>query len=350
MTFTEESFLVQWLLSTWDVIAISSLWLLAGFFIAGVLHVFMPRRMIERHLKKPGFFSVLKSSAFGIPLPLCSCSVIPVGVSLRKHGASRGATASFFISTPEIGVDSFLLSYALLGPFFAVMRVITAFFAALSAGWLIDSFPAPESATGQTAADTSDDCCHTASDRPEEEHSSKSKLYRVLHFGYVEILDDLSTVLCVGFLLAGLAAVLLPADSFAALGLGPVSSMFLMLFVSLPVYVCATSLTPLAAALIAKGLGLGAALVFLLAGPATNITTMLVVRRELGTRALVFYLLSIITTALLAGFYVNSVVVADGIIASKIFEDIAHVHQDPISLCLGLFFTLLLLLSLYRKV
>ncbi len=289
------TFLISWATETWHLLASSAPWLLFGFAAAGLIAVVIPSGWILNHLGGSGMKSVVKASVFGIPLSLCSCSVIPVASSLRRRGASKGATAGFLISTPEIGVDSFALSYALLGPVIAIARPISAFATTLMAGGLIEVFDGARSdGKGDKLKDAGE--IHASTEAP-----PKRSIIEVFRYGYVSLLSDLAHWLAIGFILAGLVGVLIPdgfLDRYIGDGLLAKSA---MLVVGLPLYICATSSTPFAAALIAQGLSPGAALVFLLVGPATNAATMTVVSRELGIRSLVIYLVSIAVMAMLAG-------------------------------------------------
>jgi len=299
--------LLQLLIATWEVFVASAPWLLFGFLVAGLLHVFLPQEKVTKHLGQPGLRSVFIASAVGVPLPLCSCSVIPVAISLRRAGASRGATASFLVSTPEIGVDSFLLSYGLLGAPIAFLRMAAAFVSAFLVGAVIDRTPeTPASPTvdpapcckGQTNSQNTSASCHPGHSlhkRP------RNQLLAALHYGFVELVDDLANLLILGFLIAGAISVLVPDSFFLTSGFSHFVTTLLMLLVSLPLYICASSATPIAAALMLKGLNPGAALVFLLAGPASNVTTMLAVKRELGAKALAIYLIGIFGVALSFG-------------------------------------------------
>lgn len=307
------SFISAWAEQTWEFILEAAPWLLGGFVLAGITYVLVPAEMVSRHLGKRSSGSVVKASLLGIPLPLCSCSVIPMASAIHKQGASKGATAGFLISTPETGVDSIAISYALLGPMLAILRPIAAFVTAVIAGTLINrldtsrSVPpdeSPESGAPAGRAGQSDSqslasrCCDDDVRRP-------NKLIRAVRFGLVDMFVDLSHWLAAGFALAGLAAAAIPQGWIEGhIGSGP-AAIFLMLLVGLPTYICATSSTPVAAALIAQGLSPGAALVFLLAGPATNMTTMAVVARDLGRRSLILYLLSIALVAVTFGLAVD---------------------------------------------
>ncbi len=346
--------ITQWLIETWTVINLSAPWLLIGFFCAGIIHAVLPNGIIKKHLKTPGFSSVLKGSVYGIPLPLCSCSVIPVGVSLRKQGTSKGATASFFVSTPEIGIDSFLLSFFLLGPVFAVSRVVATFLSAMGVGILIDRFSESDSSRTGTHGNEHTSCCQEAKAdsnrgaKPQFGYRVRRKIRDIFHFAYVEIFDDIVVVLSLGFVGAGLVSVFIPDNLFMDLNLHPILMMFIMLIAALPVYVCATSSTPFAAALLAKGLDPGAAIVFLLVGPATNITTMLTIGRELGKRELVIYLSVIILISMLFGIAINQFpdLLGHGNYLNFKGDSMSHDHMSGIP---GLLVFSMLTVSLIKK-
>jgi hypothetical protein len=263
---------------------------------------------VTRHLGRPGLAGVVKASLFGIPLPLCSCSVIPVASSIRKQGASKGAFVSFLISTPETGIDSIAISYALLGPLWAIVRPVAAFVTALTAGALVDRIdPASASTRGHARENPGGNgaCAESraCADRPPT--IAGRRITAALRYGLVDMIADLSPWLVGGFLLAGLATAAIPdgfLQSYVGTGL---SAMLVMLIVGLPLYVCSTSSTPIAAALIARGLSPGAALVFLLVGPATNIVTMVVVSRDVGRRGLAIYLLTIAVVAVAFGLLID---------------------------------------------
>ncbi|MCB0343792.1 MAG: SO_0444 family Cu/Zn efflux transporter [Bdellovibrionales bacterium] len=300
--------ILAWLYETWLLFVVSAPWLFFGFLTAGFIKTLIPRSFIERALQKPGAKSVATASLIGIPLPLCSCSVIPVAVSLRRAGASRGSTASFMVSTPEIGVDSYLLSYVLLGPFIAAARVIASFVSAFTVGIAIETWGEHSEPTDSAEPKN---CCkssHQKSSEPTKNRSLPQLLRESLTYGFGDIVDDLSKLLILGFLIAGAAAYLLPPDLVASANLSKTTTMLIAILISMPVYICSTSTTPLAAALLLKGVSPGAIIVFLLAGPATNITTMLAVKQELGMRSLGLYLAAIAVTTLGAGFLLDSLI------------------------------------------
>lgn len=296
--------IATWWASVWQLLVESAPWLIAGFAFAGVVYVVLPVEQLTRHVGRPGASSVIKAAVIGIPLPLCSCSVIPVASSIRRQGASRGAFLSFIISTPETGADSIAISYALLGPVLAIVRPIAAAITAVTAGILADAAPDRAPAPSDTSASgccSDDGCgCHDEATPP------RGGLVASLRYGFVDMFADLARWLVAGFALAGLASALVPEgfiEQYIGAGFG---AMLLMLVVGMPMYVCATSSTPIAAALIAKGLSPGAALVFLLVGPATNVATMMIVARDVGKRGVVIYLVTIAAVAVGTGLLLDA--------------------------------------------
>ncbi len=305
-----------------DLFCETAPYLLVGFLVAGLLRVFIPARAVRDHLGGNDLRSVIKASLYGVPIPLCSCSVIPAATALRKRGASKGSTASFLISTPETGVDSISVTWALLDPVMTVVRPLLAFLTAVCTGWVVGRFDrrqgsgdagesseevAPEGSNGEACAH------HHDWDAAPESTSVWGRLREAVRYAFGPLLDDLSVWLIVGFAISALIATIVPDSFFAESFPTGLPAMLLMLLVATPFYICATGSTPIAAALIAKGMDPGAALVFLLAGPATNVTTILVVSKLLGKRALVVYLLGISGFAILAGAWVNSYYLQSGI-------------------------------------
>jgi len=281
----------------WAVLGEMAPYLLFGFLAAGLLSVFVSPGLVERHLGGRGLGPLVKASAFGVPLPLCSCGVIPVAASLRRHGASRGATTSFLLSTPQTGVDSIMVTLSLLGPVFAVFRPVVAFVTGLVGGGLVSAV-APEEG-GKTAGR---EACHAECCEPT---SSQGKLARGLAYGFVTLAGDIGWALLAGLLIAGLISALLPENFFAPVLGGGIVAMIVMMLAGIPIYVCATASVPVAAALIAKGASPGAALVFLMTGPATNAATIAVVGRTMGRKTAVTYLLTVAGCALGAGMLLD---------------------------------------------
>ena len=284
----------------WGTLAEMSPYLLFGFFVAGVLSVFISARLIERHLGRRGFWPLLKASAFGVPLPLCSCGVIPVSMSLRKHGASKGATVSFLLSTPQTGVDSILVTLSLLGPVYAIFRPIAALVTGLIGGGLVQLFdPQPD---GASRPECNDACC--------DEKEQKPKIVRALKHGFVTLPGDIGKAMLAGLVVAGAISAAVPNDFFAQFLGGGITAMIVMMILGIPVYVCATASVPVAAALIAKGLSPGAAMVFLMTGPATNAAAFMTIWSVLGKRTAITYIITVAGCAIAAGMLLDWMVQA----------------------------------------
>ncbi len=292
----------------WQILVEAAPYVLFGFFASGVLKALLSEEAVARHLGKKSAASVLKASLFGIPLPLCSCGVIPAAVALRKQGASKGAAAAFLVSVPETGIDSVAITWALLDPVMTVVRPFASFFTATVVGLLINRLPeeAIGAQGGEKEKETGGCGCASVSSTNREVAAARPPLVRRLRAGlayaFGELLGDIGAWLLAGIALAGVIAYFVPADFFTrTLGNEPLS-LLLMLVVGIPLYICATASTPVAAALVLKGLSPGAALVFLLAGPATNAATITVVARTFGRAATAVYLVSIALCALAFGW------------------------------------------------
>ena len=293
----------------WDTMAEMSPFLLFGFFVAGVLSVLVSRTLVERHLGGRGPWPLIKASLFGVPLPLCSCGVIPVAMSLHRHGASKSSTISFLLSTPQTGVDSIFVTLSLLGPVFAIFRPIAAFITGIVGGLLIELFE-PRYKGQQAQEKCTDECCSG--------HARKGKSQRIFKYGFVTLPRDIGKAMLLGLVIAAIISVFVPADFFADyLGTG-IFAMIVMMFLGIPVYVCATASVPVAAALILKGLTPGAALVFLMTGPATNAAAFVTIWKALGRRTALLYLAAVAGCAIAAG------IVLDYIIGAGEFETIAE--------------------------
>lgn len=287
-----------------------SIYLIFGFLVAGILHLFFPESIIRRHMGKNSISSVIKSTLFGIPLPLCSCGVVPVAASLKKSGTSKGASISFLISTPQVGADSFLITYSLLGWIFGVFRIVASLITAMIAGITVNFL--------------------SRNDDEQSEINNKGKVYRdtigerlktLFYYMEFELLGSIANALVIGLIIAGIIAAVFPDDFFVKYLNYPIASMILMLAIGIPMYVCAAASTPIAASLIMKGVSPGAALVFLLTGPATNAITISTVVKTLGKKAAAVYLLSIGIISLLLGYLLNIITIKYG------FNKIIMIHQ-----------------------
>jgi uncharacterized membrane protein YraQ (UPF0718 family) len=316
--------LVAFGLELWQLLCEMGPWLLLGFAVAGLLSVLIDPETIERHLGGRGLVPVLKAAGVGVPLPLCSCGVIPVAASLRQHGASRGATAAFLIATPQTGVDSIAVTYSLLGPLMAVVRPLAALFSGIVGGLVVDGV---EGRHDRPAARFAGLAALPGFGAPGADPAAAparrwtGRLGDALHYGFVTLPRDLAGPMLWGLLAAAAIGLALPDDFFAGtLGAG-LPGMLAMMLIGIPVYVCASASVPVAAALIAKGLSPGAALVFLMTGPATNTATLAAVWKLMGRRTAVLYLLSIALTALAAGLLLNALA------GGEIAHEAAHHHE-----------------------
>jgi len=293
-------------------------YLLIGFLFAGILRVAFPRHRVKQFMGKRNFGSVFNAAMLGVPMPLCSCGVLPTGISFYRNGASRGATVSFLISTPQTGIDSILATYGMLGLPLAIIRPVIALFTGIMGGLFgnyIDS-RADAGAAEQTSS-------------VQEEEQGERSIRELFRYGFVEMLQDISNWLIIGLLLAALLSVVIPDDFFTATMSNDYLSMLLVLAASVPLYVCATGSIPIAAVLLMKGLAPGAALVFLMAGPATNVATMAVIGKSMGRKTLWVYMLSIIGGALFFGTLVNEFIPREwitGHLPGHLHD--AHVHAS----------------------
>jgi hypothetical protein len=297
--------LAQFPAALWQILLELSPSLLLGLFIAGLVHVYVPAAAIHKRLSRPDFASTVRASVLGVPLPLCSCGVIPTALGLRKSGASPGATTSFMISTPQTGVDSILVSAAFLGWPFAIFKLVAAFVTGVIGGVLVNRLTPPPkgiAAEGETPLNTA------GGDRG---------LSGAVRYAVFDLLAAIDLWLIAGVGVAALITTLVPADFFMgqawAQGL---LGMLVVLAISLPLYVCTTASVPIAASLIAAGMPAGSALVFLMAGPATNVATIGAVYRTLGTSVLGLYLGTVVVMSLGFGLLFDQVLSAAPVLAA----------------------------------
>ncbi len=316
-------------------------YLLLGFLLAGIMHAFIPKRYFTRYLSKPDLRSVVNAALLGIPLPLCSCGVLPTAMSLRKEGASKGAATSFLIATPQTGVDSIIATFSLMGLPFAVIRPIVALVTALFGGTLVNVIDKEKPEKAEEAEhccchheeeEAGHCCCHHEEEEAghccchhEEEEAGHccchhkeeeaghccchheadakqttflGKCLVALRYAFVDMIADIGKWLVLGLVIAALITVLVPDTFFAVFADNTWLSILLVLAISIPMYICATGSIPIAVALMLKGLTPGAALVLLMAGPAANFASILVIRKQMGLRTLMAYLAAIVGGAI----------------------------------------------------
>ncbi len=310
-----KTFILRYFAACWDTLVAMAPYISLGFLMAGILHIFVNTQTIIKYLGKGRISSVIYAALLGIPLPLCSCAVLPTTTSLKKQGANNGAAMSFLISTPETGVDSIAVTYALLDPIMTIFRPLAAFVTAVTAGLTENFFgnSYDDHVNTEVTPDLSckvDKCCDgngCATEVHRNHHSLMEKAVAAVKYGFGEILSELAGWLLLGLAIAGVISVLVPEHLVQTYLHGGMGSMLIMLVIGIPFYICATGSTPIAAALILKGVSPGAALVFLLAGPATNAATISVVYGLFKKRATVIYLGSIAVCAVLMGLLLDQV-------------------------------------------
>lgn len=313
--------LLDVLRETWGVTQHMAPYLLFGFAAAGLLAAWVSPRWLERHLGGSGPGPVIKATLFGIPLPLCSCGVVPIAFSLRRHGATRGATASFLLSTPQTGVDSILATYAMFGPLFAIYRPLVALATGLLGGGLVEALGERDSVRSPAEAPA-------AGGEKESPKKGWARLREAVRYGLVSLPGDIALPLVIGLVISGLLAVLVPEDLIARhLGRG-ILPMLLLMAAGVPLYVCATASVPVAASFLALGASPGAALAFLVVGPATNAATIAVVWRVLGRRTAALYLAAVVGIALGAGLLLDLLVSWTARTAPQLVPG-CHVADEP---------------------
>ncbi len=289
-------YLGRFLLEMWSLCLKMAPFLLIGMFVSGLISMFVDSRLILKHIGSKNFLSIFKATVLGIPIPLCSCGVIPVAATLREAGASKGSTVSFLVSTPQTGVDSIFLTYGMLGPVFALFRPLAAFVSGIFSGMVINRFD--------------NDTHHHLPDSDAISNAKTPLIDRLksgIRYGLLSLPSDIVVPLFQGLVIAAAIAIFIPPDLIAEyFSSHSYVMLFMMLAVSLPVYVCATASIPIAVALMAKGVSAGAVFVFLMAGPATNASSIAVIKNILGQKTMYHYLLLISFTAVLFGFILDS--------------------------------------------
>lgn len=371
-------FLLQVLWQTWNIFKQASLFLLFGFLVAGVIAVVVPEKTLARLFRAGKLKSVLWASTIGAPLPLCSCGVVPAALGLRRQGATPGATVAFLIATPETGADSISLTYALMDPITTVARPVAAVFTAITAGIFTNLFGTPktpkhgETQVPPSSGEMDSQAAHShdlnSGDLHTHHHAAdpasgpraglglivdggagvRHAVKRIHQYAFRQLLDDTGYWIVLGIVLSAVVAAALPPAFFERYLDNELASMLVMLLIGIPIYVCASEATPLAAALVMKGLNPGAALVFLLAGPATNIGSMVLLLKFLGARVMAIYLGSIVAVALLAGFALNWIYRSWGIDPRATFGTATAFLPESVKIGAALLLIVLLVLSMRR--
>ncbi|MDD3118461.1 MAG: permease [Victivallales bacterium] len=289
------TFMVAFLQSCWGTLLQMAPALLLGFLAAGIISAFMSETFVKKHLGGRGLAPIAKAALLGVPMPLCSCGVLPVAAALRRSGASRGAIVAFLISVPQTGADNIFVVWSLLGLAFAVYSPISAFLSGLFGGAVCEYYGGRKQQTdpGETAT--------LGMEKP------RKTIPAILKYSYLTLVDDIAGALLLGIAIAGIIAVMIPDGWIGAhLGSG-FGAMILMLLAGIPVYVCSSGSVPIAAAFMAKGAGPGAALVFLITGPASNAAGLAAIARMLGWRCALLFLVSLVTFAFGSGLLLNEI-------------------------------------------
>ncbi|MFT7005254.1 MAG: uncharacterized membrane protein YraQ (UPF0718 family) [Sulfurimonas sp.] len=302
--------LTEFFTALYDLSNAMSFYILFGLAFAGILHEIVPETLVTKHLGRESISSVIKSTIFGIPLPVCSCGVIPLATSIKKSGASKGATLSFLISTPITGIDSILATYGMFGWIFTIYRVLTSMVIAIIAGILTNIY---DKEVIEEVEEHSGSCCCSSTCSSESKVKQKFSFKKAMSYAYITLLSDIAKALFWGLLLGALITIAIPQNLSNILIEYSWLSYLIAIAIAVPMYVCATASLPIAAALMLSGVSAGAAFVFLSAGPATNTVTIGVVKKMLGTKSLYIYLGTIIFGSVLFGlgldfvFDINSI-------------------------------------------
>ncbi len=332
----------------WAVYLDTAIWLLLGLFAAGLVKVYIPEDAMKRWLGGSGFSAVGRAALFGAPLPLCSCGVLPAAIGLRRAGASKEATVSFLISTPETSIDSVAVTYALMGPVMAIYRPIAALFSAIITGMMV-AFVKDESLPIATEAKATADCCSSQSSCCEKSKSetveeknklTHNKFFNAIRYAGADLLDDISKWMAFGIILAGVMMAVIPDGWLAQWGQG-LTAMLVMLVVGIPLYICAVASTPIAAGLLVAGVSPGAVLVFLLVGPATNAGGLMLIRKELGNKVTLIYLAGISIISLVMGLILDWSISAYDFQIDARHQQQEHIVPDELSLAAAILLLLL---------
>ncbi len=353
-----------------------SVYIMLGLFIVGILNSFVDKQKIKNQIGNNSLWSVIKASLIGVPLPLCSCGVVPTAVELKKLGGSNGAVVSFLVSTPQTGVDSIVATWGMLGPFMAFFRAIAAFISGIVSGIAVNIFGkdvkinTPTGGCGcgceEEAVKVESSCgcgceeevvkvessCGCGCEEPSKASNGDfaTKFKKVFTYGFGSFLDEIAGHFIVGILISALISTVIPEDFFISYGLdGGIMSMLLMVLVGLPMYICSTSSIPVALSLVMKGLSPGAAFVFLFTGPVSNMASIIVIAKALGKKITAIYISSVVILAVLFGLLLDVLVVNLGVSFS---QNASHAHGENLPwyyLVLGAIFFLLLIKSAVKN-
>lgn len=317
-------------------IAVSAPYLIFGFLISGVLHGFLSPDWVAKQFGGSKVFNVIKASLYGIPLPLCSCSVIPTVATFKKKGAHNGSASSFLISTPETGVDSIFLSYGLLGLPMAILRPVSAFITSIVAGCAQLFFPDFKYQEIEKAKG----CCGCSINK-------KSKIREIYEFAFDDLVDDISLYLLIGFIIGALINVYVPVNFFE--GVNSFWGRILLIVVGIPVYICASSSTPVALSFMIKGASPGTALILMLAGPATNISNLIVLQKYLGKRAIIINVIVVFIVSLILSYITDFLFRTFGWKINLLSSEVTHEHLGVFSHISAVILIVLMIKGIWRE-
>ena len=310
-----------------------------GLVLVGMLNIFIKKQWIAKHLGGTGIWPVIKASLLGVPLPLCSCGVVPTGLYLKDKGASDSSAVSFLISTPQTGADSIIATYGLMGPLFAWYRPLAAFVSGIVGGASIRLFN-KKPATHPSKLPVEDD----------ESAPIKQRAVKSFKYAFGEFVDDIAVHFIIGLAIAALIAVMIPADFIESIGLSSgILSMLIMIVIGAPMYICSTSSIPIAVMLMVKGLSPGAAFVFLFMGPFTNAASLILISKKFGRKNTVIYFLSAAVSAMAFGVVLDAVVNAAGVEFSYLTARQAEMAYSPVQIVVAAVFLMLVLFYAVRK-
>ncbi len=353
---------MEYLHNLWELFVDMSFYIVIGLLFTGILHAFVNKDAILKHIGKKSTSSVVKASVLGVPLPLCSCGVVPTAMYLGKSGASKGAVVSFLTSTPQTGVDSIIASYGLMGPLFAVYRAVAAFISGIVSG-VVTNILCKNDKTDYSGSKTSCDCSHENDSAPEVSacdcsHEStietKStlvvKIKSVFTYAFGEFLDEIAVHFVIGLLIAALISTFVPQEWLSSFS-NPLLSMLVMLVIGIPMYICSTASIPIALSLMVKGISPGAAFVFLFAGPVTNIASLAILGKTLGKKVLAIYLACAAVCSILFGFALDYIIDISGYSGITNIIENSHEHEIPFyMIVVAVIFGALVLKSLIKKI
>ncbi len=315
----------------WSLFVDMSFYIVIGLLFTGFLHAFVKKDLVLKHIGKKSTASVVKASVLGVPLPLCSCGVVPTAIYLGKSGGSKGAVVSFLTSTPQTGVDSIIATYGMMGPLFAVYRAFAAFISGIVSGIATNIFCRNDkeeiiqtkSSCGCSCEGEGSSC--SSSKEEDENITFIAKLKKVFSYGFGEFLDEIAMHFVIGLLIAALISTIIP-EQWLANFTNPIISMLIMLIIGIPMYICSTASIPIALSLIMKGLSPGAAFVFLFAGPVTNIASLTILSKSLGKKILLIYLTSAAVCSIIFGLLLDYIITASGY--TGLSDIVASSHED----------------------